>query len=610
MGVADEASLRTIWERGNNQRRDPLDDAHTSHVVAVAYLANGELLVSGSWDRTVRIWESKSGKMMKILGPFAKKVACLAVCETQKLLAVGFRPESLRDDGDTEIKFFSWDTAGALRISEGKSIRVDARGTNSLAFSKNGRWIAAACRDQTAPYVWEVESGMPVANLPSRNDDVSSVAFSPTQPGLLAVSTGLRSDRWIASQVYLVDVARAESPKTIAKHRSRVRCLAFSSDGRYVAAGGNDGTVVILDTAGTERPLRVRLHSDEVTGVAFSSAGNHLVSSSYDGDIRRLDLREYSQLHSLIAPSAEQVFDVDLAESGTTVVAACMDGKLHHWDRQTSKLLGTVTSGTQYVFGAAVSSVGKWLAYSGGSWPPGDRPGEFAVFRANAHDQPILRRQYPKSICWAIDFSPTQDLMAVAVGNDIELWDVAAQHKLSSLKGHPGPVRQLMFSDEGSLLSSVSMHGKGPDALSTAIVWNVATREHVQRFTIPSGSLYAVAIAEQPNLLAYSATDKIFVHDIRTGEQIKQLGQHSELIFALDITQDGKRVFSAGQNGQAKLWNIETGACLLTWDFDDWLWAGGFAHDDKYVVVGAGHANDDGAVYMFDATDHFADTKE
>ena len=69
-------------------------------------------------------------------------------------------------------------------------------------------------------------------------------------------------------------------------HTSSIGCLSFSSDGKYLASGSGDGTIIIRDM--DERRVKIgplRVHSEEVTAVSFSPCGNNLVSGSKDKTI-------------------------------------------------------------------------------------------------------------------------------------------------------------------------------------------------------------------------------------------------------------------------------------------------------------------------------------
>jgi WD40 repeat protein len=72
----------------------------------------------------------------------------------------------------------------------------------------------------------------------------------------------------------------------VARDQGEVLAIAFSSDGRHLASGGQDGTIWLRDLAGLEQPTALRGHQDGVLGVAHSPDGRLLASSGEDGTIR------------------------------------------------------------------------------------------------------------------------------------------------------------------------------------------------------------------------------------------------------------------------------------------------------------------------------------
>src|SRR5262249_45709525 len=118
----------------------------------------------------------------------------------------------------------------------------------------------------------------------------------------------------------LWDFADMPWPVRLTEHVHRVRSLAFAPDGRSLATGSGDGTLVIWDL-GKGKALHQfkNAHADEVTAIAFSPDGKYLVSADREGAVcfwdpqrdkerKKLHLRTPRPLCLTFAPDGHTLF--------------------------------------------------------------------------------------------------------------------------------------------------------------------------------------------------------------------------------------------------------------------------------------------------------------
>jgi hypothetical protein len=74
-------------------------------------------------------------------------------------------------------------------------------------------------------------------------------------------------------------------------HGEQVFSVAFSPDGKMVAAGCGDGRIALWEVASHKRRATLRGHTEEVTSVAFRGDGELLASRGAEGTVRLWDLR-------------------------------------------------------------------------------------------------------------------------------------------------------------------------------------------------------------------------------------------------------------------------------------------------------------------------------
>ena len=137
---------------------------HRNSVTSVAFSLDGQRLASGSWDKTIKIWDSASG-------------SCLQTLESHRYLvtSVAFSPDGQRlasGSGDKTIKI--WDPASGSCLQTLESHRYLV---TSVAFSPDGQWLASGSWNNTIK-IWDPASGSCLQTLEGHRDTVVSVAFS------------------------------------------------------------------------------------------------------------------------------------------------------------------------------------------------------------------------------------------------------------------------------------------------------------------------------------------------------------------------------------------------------------------------------------------------
>jgi serine/threonine protein kinase len=297
--ISDLSSLRFL---------DKSLTGHSSWVDSVIYSPDGRYLASGSWDKTIKVWDVVTGTELRTLTGHSDRVRSVVYSPDGRYLASG--------SWDKTIKVWDVVTGTELRTLTGHSDRV-----RSVVYSPDGRYLASGSWDKTIK-VWDVVTGTELRTLAGYSGWVWSVAYSP-DGRYLASGNGDKT-------IKIWEVATGKELPTFTGHSSVVLSVVYSPDGRYLASGSSDKTIKIWEVAtGKELPTLTG-HSREVMSVVYSPDGRYLASGSQDKTIKIWEVATGNELRTLTGHS-ETVFSVAYSPDGRYLASGSGDKTIKIW---------------------------------------------------------------------------------------------------------------------------------------------------------------------------------------------------------------------------------------------------------------------------------------
>lgn len=498
-----------------------------------ALASHGKLLLAAGADQTAHLWDMEASKELH------------RFTEHQSPVTAGcFRPDGAEvatGGGDFVIRLWDPSTGKATVTLPGHTGVITA-----LAYSPDGRRLYSASADKTIR-IWDVGEKKTLHTLPQHRSVVTSLAVN-MQGSLLA--TGGADN--------LIRVWRthdASELRTLIGHTGAITGLAFSPGGTLLASVGADGVTKLWDPATRGDAMRTLAgHTGQLMAVAFSPNNRFLATAGADETIRIWNLTNGSEARALQGHT-DWITSLTYLSDGDTLVSASVDGSVKIW--QESKAFEPLVFGHEHPI--------RYLAMS----PPGDRlasgseEGKIIVWDTATGNPMTTLTSHVFSIKGLGFSSDGKQLLSADKDQYLKLWDVAGSRELQSFQPKADSINRVGFlpRDRGILASVGS---------SNMLAWSFEDKlikpEPALSFLGYTNHCNAVSFAQ--DRIAMGGTDGMVkfwkLSDFKY-ETDSQLRAYNVAVLELAISSDGKRLLTANQENEYKLWNMDDKKLLKNW---------------------------------------------
>jgi WD40 repeat protein len=445
---SDDRTLR-LWEIASGKEIMKFE-GHIDDVTSVCFSPDGCYVLSGSLDCTIRLWEIASGKEVRTFWRRHKVV--YSVC---------FSPDgSYVLSGSSGKTLYLWD------VASGKEIRIKAFDdvfnpvhtdeVKSVCFSPNYSYVLSGSRDRTIR-LWEMSSGEESREFIGHTDSINSVCFSPDGRYILSGS----SDKTIR----LWEIASGKETKKFEGHTKEVCTVCYSSDGRYILSGSWDKTARLWEIASGKEVKKLEGHTKEVCSVCYSPEGRYGLSGGNDKAILLLDLNiidiwqpYISRISSIKVLGENEIKYNELLIQSQKMIKDKKYVNAYSMLRQAQKIPGYERDDNllTLIITCGLNSNGQRIC----------------LLHSGVRKEFVGHTEWVNSVC----FSPDgRYILSGSSDNTLRLWEISSGKETKKFEGHTKGVKSICFSPDGRCVLSGSHD-------NTIRLWEIASGKETKKF--------------------------------------------------------------------------------------------------------------------------------
>lgn len=555
-------NIISLWSTETGKLINTFKKGYNGIISPQWFTPDGSMLMTSANYKEAKLTDVNSGNVIKTI-PFDK--ACsFAVSPDGRKIAIG--------SNKLFAKVFDLETGKELfeHIIDGQT----CDGCKTLvSYSHNGKYLLTGSR-KTGLVLWDANTGKRIRYFKLEDDHLGEMMFSATDKYIISVyektsqvwevATGKQVMLIQNEDVPCVPVFSSDDKNILTSNINNTAILKRISDGRTIETykgfrnkASDDGMIF---KQGNNILTNVVRSINLKPAMDLSPDGRYLAKGKIDSSVVILDLKT-GKKQRILQGHRKVVLAVCFSHNGKLLATAGGDSKIIIWDVETGKMKNEFRVHSDLVFDLQFSADDKYIL--SGSWDT------FLCVSDIETGELVKCIRFDEAAPYRVAYTPN-DLYYLTsdLGKNVKLWEADTRKEFRQIIGHSDLVTDLKFSQDGKQIITASLDG-------TVKIWDLLTGMLLNKFTGHTSGVLSLAIDPNNKFYASGSNDHtIRIWDKETCKEIKVLTGHSGAVSGLYFTPDGSKLISCSTNGEIKVWNLNSFEEIYTYiqlDRDEWL---------------------------------------
>lgn len=545
----DDQALETILQKG-----------HSKYITASDWHPSGEFVVTAGFDNSIILWNSNSGKQVRLFNR-----------HTNKVWSVEFSPDGkqiLSASADETVKLF--DVLSGKLVHSWEAPKDEVR---QAYFSPNGQYVMMIGNRDTY-FLYDRITGEPVGEW-KKDHSAFYLKYLVDPSGTRVLNRG----GYKGAQILDID----SGDTLVNVEFDKVHQMAFSPDGSMFALSSSKLFAKVFDAetgkeiAHLEDPDSEERCDGCNTKIVWSNTGKYIITASNRVDAILWDAKAGKKLKTFKDVSKSQYRPTMLRFSNDdSHVIFNVNGVLYAFNVKSARKTLEVKSEFLDYYDVNISEDGKYIVI-----PGKNNTGEI----------------------WNIVTGKKKSTLKGYLNHDR---DDGLKYSYESY--WDSGILEYVSMRRSFALSPDNQHIVIGSIDSSALMIELSTGKVVRSFDGHSKVVIAFDFSPDGQYLATAGGDRhLFLWDVKTGELVEDLGYHRDLIFDLSFNSTGDKIVTASWDGSLIVWDLKSRKFEYKDLNNQSAFCVGFTPNDLYVV--AGNLKTSFNFYEIDALENFRDLK-
>lgn len=521
---SDDETIK-IWDADTGVCEMTLE-GHNGLILAACISSNNRRIISGSEDKTIKIWDATIGTCDMTLEGHKGSVNAVCLSSDNNRIISG--------SWDKTIKIWNATTGACEMTLEGHQGYV-----TTICLTSDDRRIVSGSTDRTIK-IWDATAGVCELSLTGHSRYIYAVCLSSDNRRIISGSEDKTIKIW--------NTATGECETTIEGHIGSVYTVSITSDGRKIVSGSNDHSIKVWDVSTGICEMTIEGHDNSVRALCLSSDGKRIISASKDKSIKIWDTTVDTNDEALEGHIGD-VTALCISSDKRKIVSGSWDQTIKVWDAVTGACKMTIDAHSDVVRAVCLSFDGLRIISS-------SKDKTIKIWDATSGKCEMTLEGHRGSVNSVCISSDDRKIISGSHDQSVKVWDAVTGACAMTLEGHYLWVNIVSLSSDGLKIISGSWD-------KTIKIWNIATGACETTLEGHRGGINAVYLSLDGTKLVSGSDDQtIKIWDVHTESCEMTLEGHFGNVKAVYLSSDNKRIISGSHDQTVKVWDAESGASL------------------------------------------------